>query len=126
MPGSMLTVPICIATDWMDAPNQNFRRIAVCCVPELSRSGFAGGAERDWSAYDRHVPAVASGYCAPTQWLDRASAIHDFRLSHRICSRANFLWPCVRSSRPQAGPDRGDCALLCREPGLRVIDIDRD
>src|SRR5262249_14592720 len=88
--------------------------------------GFAGGAERDWSAYDRHVPTVASGYCAPTQWLDRASAIHDFRLSHRICSRASFLWPCVRSSRPQAGPDRGDCALLCLEAGLRVIDIDRD
>src|SRR5262245_63318437 len=88
--------------------------------------GPACSVERDRSAHDRHVSAVTAGHRSRAQRLDGAGAIHHLRLPHRICRRANFLWAGVRSTRPQADPDRRARALLHREPGLLTFDIDRN
>ena len=96
--------------------------LASCCVPAtfaltLLLAALSAIGPLTTDMYLPSLPDIAQ----PARRLDRAGAAHDFRLSGRLCGRADFLWPGVRSAWPQAGADGGARALLRGEPGVRAV-----
>ena len=92
--GSMRTAPICIATaSTSGARTKVFSANAStlnACVPAPSRSPLLlAGSDRDRSAHDRHVSAVAARHRAAARCLDRAGAVHAFPP----------IWSALRSGR---------------------------
>src|SRR5581483_3887414 len=99
-PGSMRTGPICIGTaSTRTRSREAFRKTHSHAAPRHFRAhGTARWLERDRPADDGHVPAILAGYFSAAPCIDRAGAVHDFRLPDRVRGGADSLWADFRPS----------------------------